>query len=326
MSLPLSSLRASEHTAQWTPEKAEQIQNEFIDGQVNVLSCSTTFEMGVDIGEVVAVLCRNVPPTPANYVQRAGRAGRRSGDKALVVTFTRKRSHDAQFAADPKRLIQGHVPVPIINLENYDLVRRHIYALALSEYLRLRNLAGDKVNSFFGLTDLGIVPAKDFIEWLMTHPESIRESIEKLGLPDSTLISLGFRDWSWVELLSNPDSNDRGGWLKSIEDMFNSEDKALEDWINELIRELSTPSSQSKKISDRLSQAITVRDNLKNRQLVELLANGGVLPKYGFPVDVATLTPGYKSQQSGRGVGLELTRDLSLALTEYSPGSQVVAH
>jgi superfamily II DNA or RNA helicase len=325
MSLPLASLRASEHTAQWTPEKAEQIQNEFIDGHVNVLSCSTTFEMGVDIGEVVAVLCRNVPPTPANYVQRAGRAGRRSGDKALVVTFTRKRSHDAQFAADPKRLIQGHVPVPIINLENFDLVRRHIYALALSEYLRLRNLPGDKVTSFFGVNDAGVVPAKDFIEWLLTHPQSIKTNIEKLGLPGSTLTRLGIHDWSWVDLLSNPDSNDRGGWLKSIEDMFNSEDKALEEWINELIKELSTPSSQSKKTSERLSQAITVRENLQNRQLVELFANGGILPKYGFPVDVATLTPGYKSQQSGRGVGLELSRDLSLALTEYSPGSQVVA-
>jgi superfamily II DNA or RNA helicase len=325
MSLPLASLRASEHTAQWTPEKAEQIQNEFIDGHVNVLSCSTTFEMGVDIGEVVAVLCRNVPPTPANYVQRAGRAGRRSGDKALVVTFTRKRSHDAQYAADPKRLIQGHVPVPIINLENYDLVRRHIYALALSEYLRLRNLPGDKVNSFFGANDSGVVPANDFIGWLMTHPESIQTNIEKLGLPSSTLMRIGVQDWSWVDLLSTPDANDRGGWLKSIEDMFNSEDKSLEEWINELIKELSSPSSQSKKTSDRLSQAITVRENLRNRQLVELLANGGILPKYGFPVDVATLTPGYKSQQSGRGIGLELSRDLSLALTEYSPGSQVVA-
>ena len=325
MTLPISSLRASEHTAQWTPEKAEQIQNEFIDGHVNVLSCSTTFEMGVDIGEVVAVLCRNVPPTPANYVQRAGRAGRRSGDKALVVTFTRKRSHDAQFAADPKRLIQGHVPVPIINLENYDLVRRHIYALALSEYLRLKNLPGDKVISFFGLTDEGYVPSIDFIEWLRTRPDSVKLNIEKLGLPNNTLTRLGINDWSWVELLSTADGNDRGAWLKSIEEMFNSEDKALEEWINELIRELSAPTSQSKKTSDRLTQAITVRENLKNRQLVELLANGGILPKYGFPVDVATLTPGYKSQQSGRGVGLELSRDLSLALTEYSPGSQVVA-
>jgi hypothetical protein len=107
--------------------------------------------------------------------------------------------------------------------------------------------------------------------------------------------------------------------------MFNSEDKALEDWIKELALELIANPRQSNRTAELIQQATKVRNNLKDRQLVELLANGGILPKYGFPVDVATLMPGYKSQQSGRGVGLELSRDLSLALTEYSPGSQVVA-
>ena len=318
--LPLAALSASEHTAQWTPEKAEQVQNQFIDGEINVLSCSTTFEMGVDIGEVVAVLCRNVPPTPANYVQRAGRAGRRAGDRALIVTFARKRSHDAQYAADPIRLIQGRVPVPIVNLENYDLVRRHIYALALSEFLRREGLPGDTAVSFFGLDPAGNRPAESFHEWLSTKPSTLSEAISKLGLPTETLKRLGVSDWAWVELLSEADDNGRGAWLSVIQNMFTSEDESLEDWILELKKDI-----QSKKDADRLGQAITVRDNLRKRQLVELLANGGILPKYGFPVDVATLTPGYKSQQSGRGVGLELSRDLSLALTEYSPGSQVVA-
>ena len=323
--LPLAALVASEHTAQWTPEKAEKIQNQFIKGEINVLSCSTTFEMGVDIGEVVAVLCRNVPPTPANYVQRAGRAGRRAGDRSLVVTFARKRSHDAQFATDPRRLIQGRVPVPIINLENYDLVRRHIYALALSEFLRMRSLSGDTAISFFGKNENGEVAATNFVIWLQEKPKSLREAIMKLGLPSHTLEKLGVHNWKWVDLLSHPDSNDRGGWLTAIGEMFTSEDELINDWIDELLQELTNSSSRSNKLIDRLKQANTVKENLQKRQLVELLANGGILPKYGFPVDVATLTPGYKSLQSGRGVGLELSRDLSLALTEYSPGSQVVA-
>ena len=70
--------------------------------------------MGVDIGEVVAVLCRNVPPTPANYVQRAGRAGRRDDSRALVATFARKRSHDSMYIADPLKLIKGNIPVPSV--------------------------------------------------------------------------------------------------------------------------------------------------------------------------------------------------------------------
>ena len=64
-------MKVSEHTAQWGPRKAAEIQQQFMDGVVNVLSCSTTFELGVDVGDLQAVLMRNVPPTTANYIQRA---------------------------------------------------------------------------------------------------------------------------------------------------------------------------------------------------------------------------------------------------------------
>ena len=73
------SLTAREHTAQWTGLEASDIQQRFLAGEVNVLSCSTTFELGVDVGALSAVLLRNMPPTTASYIQRAGRAGRRSG-------------------------------------------------------------------------------------------------------------------------------------------------------------------------------------------------------------------------------------------------------
>lgn len=324
-SLEMTQLKASEHTAQWTPAKAEQVQNEFIKGVVNVLSCSTTFEMGVDIGEVVAVLCRNVPPTPANYVQRAGRAGRRQGDRALIVTFARKRNHDAQFAADPARLIKGRVPVPIINLENFDLIRRHIYAIALSEYFRTFAQPGDTASSFFGIDDNGIVRADEFVNWLSARPAKVLSTIESLGLPNQTLIKLGIPNWEWINLLVLPDDAERGGWLTSVKEMFTSDEKQISEWYAELHRQAGLPGPGAGRAAGKLKQAATIRENLRDRQLVELLANGGILPKYGFPVDVASLTPSYKSAQSGRGYGLELSRDLSIAITEYSPGSQVVA-
>ena len=66
--------------------EAAAIQQQLIRGEINVLSCSTTFELGVDVGELQAVMLRNMPPSTANYLQRAGRAGRRSGAAALVVT------------------------------------------------------------------------------------------------------------------------------------------------------------------------------------------------------------------------------------------------
>ena len=87
-------MRAEEHTAQISSSAAAELQNRFVEGEVNILSCSTTFELGVDVGELETVFLRNMPPSAANYVQRAGRAGRRIASTAYVLTFGRRRSHD----------------------------------------------------------------------------------------------------------------------------------------------------------------------------------------------------------------------------------------
>ena len=89
-----AAIAVEEHTAQWTAKEARNIQNQFVRGDVNVLSCSTTFELGVDVGDLQAVMMRNVPPATANYVQRAGRAGRRIDSAAFALTFAQRRSHD----------------------------------------------------------------------------------------------------------------------------------------------------------------------------------------------------------------------------------------
>lgn len=83
-----------EHTAQLDRKKAKQYQQDFKNKKINILSCSTTFEMGIDIGDLETVFMRNVPPSPANYVQRAGRAGRRKDSAAYILTYCGTGSHD----------------------------------------------------------------------------------------------------------------------------------------------------------------------------------------------------------------------------------------
>ena len=129
-------LKAMEHTAQWTNREAASIQQKFIRGEVNALSCSTTFELGVDVGELQAVMLRNMPPTTANYLQRAGRAGRRSGAAALVVTYAQRRSHDLTRFAAPEVMMSGAVRAPFVPLTNERIDRRHAHSVALSAFFR----------------------------------------------------------------------------------------------------------------------------------------------------------------------------------------------
>src|ERR1019366_2349162 len=129
-------LVAREHTAQWTGLEASGIQQRFLAGEINVLSCSTTFELGVDVGALSAVLLRNMPPTTANYIQRAGRAGRRSDTAALVVTYAQRRSHDLSRYQAPESMLTGQVRAPYVPLGNPRIDRRHAHSVALAAFFR----------------------------------------------------------------------------------------------------------------------------------------------------------------------------------------------
>jgi Lhr-like helicase len=101
-----------------------------------VLFCSPTMELGVDISALNAVYLRNVPPTPANYAQRSGRAGR-SGQAALVVTYCAARSpHDQYYFSKRTAMVSGVVKPPALELSNRDLVESHLHAVWLAEYKR----------------------------------------------------------------------------------------------------------------------------------------------------------------------------------------------
>ena len=151
---PLFGFEAHEHTAQVDPDNREIREKRFRFGErereelandqtrlrevgeanrfLPVLFCSPTMELGVDIAALNAVHMRNVPPTPANYAQRGGRAGR-SGQAALVIAYASSQSpHDQYFFRDPKAMVHGEVRAPILELANRDLIDSHLQAVWLS--------------------------------------------------------------------------------------------------------------------------------------------------------------------------------------------------
>ena len=112
---PLSGI-AREHTAAISTTERSEIEERFRQGEINLLSCTTTMEMGVDLGELEAVFCRNVPPGIANYQQRAGRAGRRAQAAPVALMMARSGRYDQAQFNDLRGYLEALPPAPISDI------------------------------------------------------------------------------------------------------------------------------------------------------------------------------------------------------------------
>ncbi|SFE29358.1 DEAD/DEAH box helicase [Spirosoma endophyticum] len=127
-------LKAADHTGQITStEIRKEREDAFRKGELSALYCSPTMELGIDISSLDVVHMRNVPPSPANYAQRSGRAGR-SGQAALVFTYCSSYSpHDKHYYRNELDMVAGVVTAPQIDLTNEELLRSHLHAMFLAE-------------------------------------------------------------------------------------------------------------------------------------------------------------------------------------------------
>lgn len=304
--IPLS---VSEHTAQWTSKEAARIQQEFIAGTINALSCSTTFELGVDVGELQTVLMRNVPPTIANYQQRAGRAGRRLGSAAFVLTYARTGPHDLAVYDTPERFVGGVSSTPRVPIENVRIAERHAYAIALAAYFHT-TFAGQNLpysGPFLDRTTGVPAEADRLRDWLTTPPPHVVEAIGR-ALPDGVHAAVGVDNGEWATRLADlldGAANLMGGDITFFRD-----------------RQLEASKKANYKLAARYGDVLRT---ITEVGLIAHFATRGILPKYGFPVDTVELATAFGRNRTGEGANLKLARDLSVAITEYAPGAEIVA-
>jgi len=301
-------LRVEEHTAQLNYEKAREFQADFRSGRIHVLSCSTTFELGVDLGDLDTVFLRNVPPETFNFAQRAGRSGRRSGSIGFVVTYCRRSPHDLYHFSRPEAMLSGKARPPVLRVANEKIISRHITATALSEFFRKFPERFRKVREFTG--DLAAPTAvSDFREFLQNDRRRIEERL-RLIVPSEIHSSLGLYSDNWIDRIAGRESR------FAISEALLSSDYRK---VKELERQFSDLGQHT-----RADWAKRRGQDIAGEDVLTFLSRRAVIPKYGFPVDVVELdTHGSRQGEQAREVSLQ--RDLAIAVAEFAPTSSLIA-
>lgn len=296
-----------EHTAQLDRKKAKEYQIDFKNKKINILSCSTTFEMGIDIGGLETVFMRNVPPTPANYVQRAGRAGRRKDSAAYILTYCGTGSHDFTYFSEPEKMISGVINPPLFNVLNKKIIVRHLMATSLGYFFR-------RYPEYYKTLDALVINGDGidkYKEYMASRPEDLNDYINKKILPEQ--VYADYRDFKWLDDMDGDDEK-LTYFVETIRDMM----KEFEQAKDEALKKQALGDEQASRNVTYYMHQIT---SLQKEDVIRYLSKYCVIPKYGFPVDVVDL------QIYEGGVQLnkyDMSRDLKVAISEYAPDSEVI--
>ncbi len=310
-------LRVEEHTAQLENDKARAFQREFRDGKIHILSCSTTFELGVDLGTLDTIFLRNVPPESFNYAQRVGRAGRRRGFPGFALTYCRRNPHDLYHFAEPQRMMSGKVNPPVLSIQNEKIVARHLTAVALAAFFRAQPERFISVRDFIGTWNAP--RAVSDVKQFLIHERARLETSLRAIVPIPLHGRMGLEDGTWVERVAGTRQGLAG---EEPSRLVSAAQEIVSDYENVARVEKDSIAQRDYRTAEWARKRA---DTIAGQDALGFLSRKVVIPKYGFPVDVVELEAAY-AQQSGASYSVELQRDLAIAISEFAPTGELVAN
>jgi len=331
-------INAEEHSGQIDGDTRKTLEKKFKEGEgVNVIVCTPTMELGINIGDLSAVYMRNVPPSPSNYAQRAGRAGRDS-QASIISTFCgvgmKRGPHDQYFYRYPKEIISGQISVPRFMLNNHALVRAHIHSLII-ESLSLK--IPQKISQIIDMENMPTLPMfsdidrsineelidkNEFDGALNTQRE---KAIDTIMMALSTEIdAFDWLDEKYIEEIVDSFVTDFDNAFNPFRSEFRDLDREF-DRLNMQIRSQSIDHKKKQTYKARRASIEAKMDKMQSGNneyaTYSYLAEQGFIPNYGFPTLTTTLS---LNQRSGRiQEEKDLSRDQNKALREYAPGNSV---